>query len=124
MAEEMSRVRDLTRVPEQEVELLRMKIHESIRAWVEAHVKGALDSFNNDVVANSEHLEKSLGQMESKLRQIDVILRGEKGDNGFASELRILREAEKRRAWRERTVIALLIAVLVKEFAAILLANS
>lgn len=120
----MSRVRDLTRVPEQEVELLRMKIHESIRAWVEAHVKGALDSFNNDVVANSEHLEKSLGQMESKLRQIDVILRGEKGDNGFASELRILREAEKRRAWRERTVIALLIAVLVKEFAAILLANS
>ena len=124
MSEREDRVRDMTRLAPSELEFLRLKLLEDIRKWVEPHVRGAIDSLNHDMVANSEHLEHSLTELQKQLTEIDAILRGKKGDNGLSSDLRILRasidrvETEaRRRSAREWAVILLLLGVLVKEVA-------
>lgn len=124
MSEREDRVRELTRLAPAEMEYLRLKLLEEVRKWVEPHVRGAIDSFNHDMVANTEHLETSLEELKQKLSDIDAILRGKKGDNGLSSDLRLLKDAmerreakDKKRSAREWAVIVLLLGVLVKEIA-------
>ena len=123
MSEPDSRIRDMTRLQPSELEYLRLKILEDTRTWVEPHVKGAIDSFNHDMVANTEHLEASLNDLRRQLQEIDEILRGKKGDNGLSSDLRLqsavmqrMQEESRKRSTREWTVIVLLLGVLTKEF--------
>lgn len=84
------------------VEIVEHRVREHLQEWTRAQLERMVHEVLEERRAETRRLADRLTEVARHNKELDRILRGEKGSNGLAADVRSLREIEEARERRER----------------------
>ena len=103
-------------------ELIERRVTERMQAWTMEQIEEGVRRANEERRRETRRITDRLQELQLNQHELDRVLRGERGDNGLASDVLLLRKAEEQRQERERlrdrrqwAVLAIVVGLLISQ---------